>query len=212
LRIGYARVSTDDQDAGAQRAALKAAGCARVFADRASGSAADRPQLAAALKSIKAGDQLIVWKIDRLSRSLLHLLQVLAQVKDKGGSFRSLTEAIDTATPAGRAMMQMIGSFAEFEQSMIRERTRRGLEHARANGRGGGRPRKLNGNQVIAALDLLKSRSIADAAGILKVSRATLVRALKKFRDDAMTEQQKARRNDTKKTRTKAQKSGAGRN
>ncbi len=205
MKIGYARVSTGDQDAGAQRAALKAAKCSRVFTDHASGSKDDRPALAAALQLLRAGDQLVVWKIDRLSRSLQHLLNCLAHIKERGASFRSITERIDTDTPAGRVMMQMLGSFAEFEQAMIRERTRRGLEHARANGRTGGRPRKMNGNQVKAALDLLESRSLQAVADALKVSRATLVRELKKYRDAMEAEQKKVVKHGTK-TRSKKQK------
>ena len=196
MRIGYARVSTDDQDAGAQLAALKGARCSRIFQDNASGAAADRPQLQAALKALGQGDQLIVWKVDRLSRSLLQLLQLLAAVESRGASFRSLTESIDTTTPAGRALMQMIGTFAEFELAMIRERTRTGLAHARANGAKMGRPHKLNGDQITAALVLLEKSTIAKAADVLKVGSATLKRALRRRRDELLKEAATKGKND----------------
>ena len=188
MKIGYARVSTGDQDAGAQIAALKRAGCRTIFTDHASGAAGDRPQLAKALQKLKDGDDLVVWKLDRLSRSLQHLLNLIATIAGAGARFRSLTEAIDTATPAGKMLLQILGSFAEFERNIIRERTSLGLAAARNAGVRFGRPRKLNGNQVGHAQQLLGtgSNTIPKVAATLKVSPATLKRALKRARQAAM--------------------------
>ncbi len=139
MLIGYARVSTDDQDTDAQTASLRKAGCERVFTEKASGGRWDRPELAKALEQLRAGDVLVVWKLDRLSRSLKDLLTIIERIDAVQAGFRSLTEAVDTTTPAGRMMMQMVGAFAEFERAMIRERTRAGLDAARQKGRIGGR-------------------------------------------------------------------------
>ena len=152
-----------------------------------------------------------MWKTDRLSRSLLHLLQLLMLIEKKGAAFRSMTEAIDTTTPTGRALMQMIGTFSELERASIRERTKAGLAHARANGVTLGRRRKLTGDQVSAALELLKENSIAQAAAVLNVGEATLKRALRRRRDDVLKEAEakgkqhgtgikKARKQDSKRS------------
>lgn len=139
LLIGYARVSkADDQDTAAQVKALRQAGCKRIFEEKASGGRWDRPQLHKALEQLREGDVLVVWKLDRLSRSLKDLLHIMEQVQDAGAGFRSVTEAVDTTTSAGRMVMQMLGSFAEFERSMVRERTRAGLAAARDRGGGPG--------------------------------------------------------------------------
>jgi len=201
-KIGYARVSTDDQDTGAQLAALKRARCSKIFEDRASGAGIDRPQLQAALKELEPGDELIVWKLDRLSRSLLQILQLLSLIEEKGAAFRSMTEAIDTTTPAGRALMQMVGTFAEFERAIIRERTKAGIAQARANGVTLGRRRKLTGDQVSAALELLKNKSIAQAAAVLSVGQATLKRALRRRRDDMLEAAAAKGKDDGKKGKT----------
>ena len=143
MLLGYARVSkADDQDTAAQVSALKAAGCTRVYEEKASGGRWDRPELHRMLDHLREGDVVVVWKLDRLSRSLKDLLHILEKTEAAGANFRSLTEAIDTSGPAGRMMMQMLGSFAEFERAMVRERTRAGLKAAvnRAE-RGGGDPR-----------------------------------------------------------------------
>ena len=137
--IGYARVSTLDQEPALQLDALAAAGCTKVFDDRASGARADRPGLRQALDYVRDGDVLVVWKLDRLSRSLKDLLLILERITAAGAGFRSLTEAIDTTVPAGRMMMQMLGAFAEYEREMVKERTQAGLKAARAQGRHGGR-------------------------------------------------------------------------
>ena len=132
MLLGYARVSkADDQDTAAQVSALKAAGCTRVYEEKASGGRWDRPELHRLLDHLREGDALVVWKLDRLSRSLKDLLHILEKIDAAGATFRSLTEAVDTTGPAGRMMMQMLGSFAEFERAMVRERTRAGLKAAR---------------------------------------------------------------------------------
>ena len=142
--IGYARVSTDDQDTAAQVAALHAAGCERIFREKASGGRWDRPQLLRLLSHLRTGDVVVVWKLDRLSRSLRDVLTLLERIGDAGAGFRSVTEAIDTTTPAGRMLMHMVGAFAEFERAILRERTRAGVEAARQEGRVGGRRPKLS--------------------------------------------------------------------
>jgi DNA invertase Pin-like site-specific DNA recombinase len=142
--IGYARVSKgDDQSNAAQLRALKVAGCNRMFEEAASGGRWDRPKLQEMIGQLRDGDVVVVWKLDRSSRSLKDLLHLMEKIEAAGAGFRSLTEAIDTTTPAGRMMMQMVGSFAEFERAMIRERTSAGLAQARLEGRLGGRRRKL---------------------------------------------------------------------
>jgi DNA invertase Pin-like site-specific DNA recombinase len=146
--IGYARVSKgDDQSNAAQRHALDAAGCKRVFDETASGGRWDRPKLLEMIGQLRDGDVVVVWKLDRLSRSLKDMRHIMGRIALAGAGFCSLTEAIDTTTAAGRMMMQMVGSFAEFERAMIRERTSAGLAQARAEGRVGGRRRKLADKQ-----------------------------------------------------------------
>src|SRR5271165_386602 len=148
LLIGYARVSkADDQDTAAQVKALRQAGCKRIFEEKASGGRWDRPQLYKALEQLREGDVLVVWKLDRLSRSLKDLLHIMERIRDAGAGFRSVTEAVDTTTSAGRMVMQMLGSFAEFERSMVRERTRAGLAAARDRVVKVGRPAKLSRRQ-----------------------------------------------------------------
>jgi len=131
MLIGYARVSTNEQDTATQVAALKSAGCERIFREKASGGRWDRPELHRLLDQLRKGDVLVVWKLDRLSRSLRDVLTIMEQIAEAKAGFRSLSEAIDTTSPAGRMMMQMLGAFAEFERAMLRERTKAGLESAR---------------------------------------------------------------------------------
>jgi len=141
LLLGYARVSKgDEQNNTLQAKALKAAGCRRLFEEAASGGRWDRPELHRLLDQLREGDTVVVWKLDRLSRSLKDVLHIMERIAQAGAGFRSLTEAIDTTTPAGRMMMQMIGSFAEFERAMIRERVMAGLTRAKAEGTRLGRP------------------------------------------------------------------------
>ena len=134
MKYGYARVSTDDQNPALQIAALKKAKCAHIFQDRLTGATTNRPALTKCLKTLRPGDTLIVWKLDRLGRSLRDLITMLDDLRDRGIAFHSLTEAIDTGTPTGRAMWQMIGILAELERSLIVERTRAGMKAARARG------------------------------------------------------------------------------
>ncbi len=179
MLLGYARVSKgDDQSNAAQLRALNAAGCKRVFEEVASGGRWDRPELHRLLDQLREGDTIVVWKLDRLSRSLKDVLHVMERISETGAGFRSLTEAVDTTTAAGRMMMQMVGAFAEFERAMIRERTRAGLAHAKTEGRVGGRPPKLDKEQRAAAIEdvLNGKRTIAGAARLWKVSPATVSR------------------------------------
>ncbi len=181
MRLGYARVSTQDQDTRVQLAALKAAKCDRVFQEKASGGRWDRPQLQQLLEQLRPDDVLVVWKLDRLSRSLKDLLLVIDQA---GAHFQSLTEAIDTTTSAGRMMMHMVGSFAEFERSLLRERTRVGLDEARKAGRIGGRRSKLTPGQQQEVVKLVSTgkKSAADAARLFRVHPATVSRLLARHR------------------------------
>src|ERR1700677_1931339 len=149
MLIGYARVSTQDQDTAAQVAALKAAGCEEIYKEKASGGRWDRPKLQELLSHLRKGDVVVVWKLDRLSRSLRDVLTLMERLGEAGAGFRSLTEAIDTTTPAGRMMMQMVGAFAEFERAMLRERTKAGLDAAREEGRVGGRRPQLPAQQQL---------------------------------------------------------------
>jgi DNA invertase Pin-like site-specific DNA recombinase len=156
MLLGYARVSTEDQDTRAQESALTVAGAGRVFTEHASGGRWDRPELHRLLDQVRAGDVVLVWKLDRLSRSLKDLLHIIERLDAAGAGFRSLTEAIDTTVPAGRMMMQMLGAFAEFERAMIRERTRAGLAAA-AQGRHGGRRPKLTLVQRNEVVEMVSS-------------------------------------------------------
>ena len=184
MLLGYARVSkADHQDTAAQVDALKAVGCGRVYEEAASGGRWDRPELHRLIDSLRDGDTLVVWKLDRLSRSLKDLLHILERIEAAGARFRSVTEAIDTTGPAGRMMMQMLGSFAEFERAMVRERTRAGLEVARAQGRSGGRRPKLEPDQRREILGMLAAgRSAADVARLFRVHRATISRIVAEAR------------------------------
>ena len=180
MRIGYARVSTNDQDTAAQSAALKAAGCEVIFHEKASGGRWDRPELHKLLAQLRKGDVVVVWKLDRLSRSLRDVLILMERIQEKKAGFRSLTEAIDTTPPAGRMMMQMVASFAEFERAMLKERTMAGLESARKDGRIGGRRPKLKPQQQLEIARLVKKgkKTAADAARLFGVHRATVSRLL----------------------------------
>ena len=182
MLIGYARVSTSDQDTAAQSAALKAAGCEVVFREKASGGRWDRPELHKLLGELRKGDVIVVWKLDRLSRSLRDVLTIMDRIQEKKAGFRSLTEEIDTTTPAGRMMMQMVGAFAEFERAMLKERTHAGLEAARKEGRIGGRPPKLKAQQRLEIVKLVTKgkKTAADAARLFGVHPATVSRLLRK--------------------------------
>jgi DNA invertase Pin-like site-specific DNA recombinase len=180
MLIGYARVSTNDQETATQVAALKAAGCERIYREKASGGRWDRPELHRLLDQLRKGDVLVVWKLDRLSRSLRDVLTIMERLGDSEAGFRSLTEAIDTTTPAGRMMMQMVGAFAEFERAMLRERTKAGLDSARREGRIGGRRPKLTPQQQSEIRKMVSKgrKTAADAARLFKVHPATVSRLL----------------------------------
>jgi DNA invertase Pin-like site-specific DNA recombinase len=185
MLLGYARVSTAGQDTAAQIAALKAAGCGRIFREQASGGRWQRPELQRLLDQLRAGDVVVVWKLDRLSRSLRDLLILMERIAETGAGFRSLTEAIDTTTAAGRMMMQMVGAFAEFERAMLRERTRAGLDAARRAGRVGGRRPKLSSAQraEIRRMVTEGEKTAADAARLFQVHPATISRLLTRHSD-----------------------------
>lgn len=180
MKYGYARISTDDQTTALQLAALKRARCSHIFEDKGiTGATIKRPALLRCLKTLRAGDTLIVWKLDRLGRSLRDLITMLDELRDRGVRFQSLTEAIDTETPTGRAMWQMIGVLAELERSLIVERTRAGIKAARARGVKVGRKRKLSADQVAHARKLIDDgESRQYVADLLSVGRVTLYRAL----------------------------------
>ena len=180
MLIGYARVSTGGQDTAVQVAALKAAGCERIYREKASGGRWNRPELHKLLDQLRYRDVLVVWKLDRLSRSLRDVLIIMERLSEAKAGFRSLTEAIDTTTPAGRMMMQMVGAFAEFERAMLRERTKAGLDAARQEGRIGGRRPKLSAQQQneIRKLVLKGEKTAADAARLFRVHPATVSRLL----------------------------------
>ena len=184
MRIGYARVSTQEQDNTAQITALKDAGCELVFEEKMSGGRWDRPELHRLLGQLRKSDVVVVWKLDRLSRSLKDVLLVMEKIEKVGADFQSLTEAIDTSTPAGRMMMQIVGSFAEFERAMLKERTKSGLDSARKEGRIGGRRAKLTVQQQKEVISLVTSgqKTGADAARLFRVHPSTVVRLLAKNR------------------------------
>ena len=182
MNIGYARVSTEDQNLDLQRQALEAAGCEKVYEDHGvSGAALERPGLTRALAAAQSGDVLVVWKLDRLGRSLPHLVEVINGLRDAGIGFRSLQEQIDTTSAGGRLYVHILAALAEFEREMISERTRAGMASARRRGKHIGRPRKLTPQQVTHARELLKSgkETRGSVAALFEVDVATLRRALR---------------------------------
>jgi DNA invertase Pin-like site-specific DNA recombinase len=183
--LGYARVSKGDEQSNAVQAkALRAAGCRRIFEEAAAGGRWDRPELHRMLDQLRDGDVVVVWKLDRLSWSLKDVLHIMERIGDAGAGFRSITEAIDTTTAAGRMMMQMIGSFAEFERAMIRERTSAGIAAARAEGRVGGRRKKLDAAKrlEIAESVITGRKSGAEMARLYNISQPTVSRIVAQHR------------------------------
>src|SRR5215218_7886263 len=181
MDIGYARVSTGEQTLDLQRDALTKAGCDRVFEETASGAKADRPVLAELLAYIRKGDTLVVWRLDRLGRSLPHLIETVTTLAARGVGFKSLTESIDTTSPGGKLIFHIFGALAEFERDLIRERTRAGLTAARSRGRTGGRPKVkafTDPRQLALAKRLYeaKEKPVGELARMFKVSRATFYR------------------------------------
>ncbi|GAA4482377.1 recombinase family protein [Rhodococcus olei] len=178
--IGYARVSTTDQNPELQEAALREAGAERIFTDQGvSGSTSSRPELDECLDHLRKGDVLAVWKLDRLGRNTRHVLEVVEQLHDHGIGFRSLTEGLTTEGAMGRAMLTIMAAFAQLERDTMIERTRAGLDAAAANGRRGGRPRKVNDADAAKAVRLRdQGLAVPDIARVLGVSRATAYRYL----------------------------------
>lgn len=178
-RIGYARISTTDQDLTLQRDALAAAACERVFEDRASGAKADRPGLAQAQAYARRGDVLVVLKLDRLGRSMSHLIDTVRDLDGRGIGLRSLTEQIDTTTPGGRLIFHVFGAPGQFERDLIRERTRAGLKAAEARGRRGGRKPVVTEEKLCRARELIaKGLTAREAAARIRVGKTALYKAL----------------------------------
>ncbi len=180
MLIGYARVSTHEQNLSLQLDALEQAGCDKVFTEKATGAQRDRPQLIGALEYMRAGDTLVVWKLDRLARSLRQLIDTVEMLEQRSIGFRSLTEAIDTTSAGGKLIFHIFASLAEFERGIIRERTNAGLAAARARGKTGGRPPSLAPADLVAAKALLSDPTISveEAARRVGVSPSTLYRHL----------------------------------
>jgi DNA invertase Pin-like site-specific DNA recombinase len=182
--LGYARVSTTDQQPQLQVDALQRAGCYRVFTETASGARTDRPTLAQVLDQLRPGDTLVVWKLDRLGRSLRHLVDTVTSLADRSVGLRSLQEAIDTTTPGGKLVFHVFAALAEFERDLIRERTSAGLAAARVRGRHGGRPSVMTADKLRVARELYGSGqyTVAAIATTLGVSRASIYRHLRSSR------------------------------
>jgi DNA invertase Pin-like site-specific DNA recombinase len=181
MLIGYARVSTSDQTLNLQKDALEKIGCTRIFTDINSGSTTERQGLDEALSFVREGDTLVVWRLDRMGRSLKHLIETITILNNRKIGFKSIQENIDTTTSGGKLIFHIFGALAEFERDIIRERTQAGLQAARARGRLGGRPKALTDKKqsIAQALYNDKSNSIADICKTLNISRATLYRYIK---------------------------------
>lgn len=181
MNIGYARVSTEDQTLDLQLDALKAHGCELTYQEHASGKTAARPELENALKAVRKGDCLVVWRLDRLGRSLADLVAIVNDLEGRGVGLVSLTEQINTASPSGKLVFHLFASLAEFERNLIRERTIAGLKSARARGKPGGRPAKLKGKDLAMAKTLMADRNndVGDIAKRFGVHRSTLYRLSK---------------------------------
>lgn len=181
MKIGYARVSTDEQVLDLQNDALTQAACERIYQEKASGKNTTRPELDNVLKALRTGDTLVVWRLDRLGRNLKDLIRIVNELEEQGIGFVSLTEQIDTSTPAGKLVFHVFAALAEFEKNLIQERTKAGLKAARARGKNGGRPAKLTGKNLDMARTLMADRN-ADVAVIAErfgVHRSTLYRLSK---------------------------------
>ncbi|SFV34084.1 recombinase family protein [Hyphomicrobium facile] len=183
MLIGYARVSTDEQNLDLQIGALQQAGCERIFCDRGySGALQSRPALDDALKSLLPGSTLVTWKLDRLGRSLSHPISLVSDLEDRGIAFRSISDVIDTSTAGGRLQFHMVGALAEFERALISERTKAGMAAARARGIALGRPSKLTEPQIKSIISDQRPAPLSDIAKRLNVSRSTVRRAISKRR------------------------------
>jgi len=189
MLIGYARVSTDDQHLTLQHDALQKAGCDKVFSDQQSGTTTERPGLASLFESLRPGDTLVIWRLDRLGRSLKHLIQLVEQLDQNKVGLKSLQENIDTTTSGGRLVFHLFGALAEFERTLIRERTQAGVNAARARGRQGGRPKLLETNKRDLAIRLHRERqhSIAEICAMMGISKSTLYNYLAESSIDAIS-------------------------
>ena len=176
MLIGYARVSTNEQNLDLQKDALENAGCERIFVEQMSGSSSNRPELNKAMDMLREGDTLVVWRLDRLGRSLKHLIELITKLEERKVGFKSLTESIDTTTSGGKLIFHIFGALAEFERNLIRERTNAGLSAARARGRKGGRPMFLDSRKREVAIQLYneKKHTIKEICQIMGISKPTL--------------------------------------
>nr|WP_321469255.1 recombinase family protein [uncultured Desulfobulbus sp.] len=181
MKIGYARISTLDQNHDLQFDALKQAGCEKIFSDKVSGAKVDRPGLQDALEYLRKGDCLVVWRLDRLGRSLKHLIEVAEGLETRDIGLASLQEGLDTSTSGGKLIFHIFGALAEFERNLIRERTMAGLAAARARGRVGGRSNKLDNSKIQTLKKMYDSReySIGEICQLLKISKPTFYRYLR---------------------------------
>lgn len=184
MKVGYARISTEDQNLHMQEDALKNAGCEEIFSDIASGSKSQRPGLDKALSYVREGDMIVVWKLDRLGRSIQHLIQTVTSLQEKKILFKSLQENIDTGTSSGKLIFHIFGALAEFERDLIRERTDAGLKAARARGRMGGRPPVLDNRQINRMIEMYdeQKNTVAEICKIYDISRPSFYNYLKRRR------------------------------
>ena len=175
MLIGYARVSTHEQNLDLQKDALQKAGCEKIFVDELSGAKATRPGLQDAMDQLREGDVLVVWRLDRLGRSLRDLLDLVAKLEERKVGFRSIQESMDTSSSGGKLIFHVFGALAEFERNLIRDRTNAGLAAARARGRTGGRPRRLDQDQTELVTRLYKEGTpVPDILKTVKISKSTL--------------------------------------
>lgn len=186
MKIGYARVSTEDQELSLQVDALKAFGCAKIYTEKASGSNLSRPELEKALDNLRSGDTLVVWRLDRLGRSLPHLIETVGELKEKNVQFASTTENLDTSSEAGQLIFHIFGAIAQFERSLISERTKAGMAAARKKGKRAGRKPAMTPKEAKLATSMLLSDSVTktEVAKHFGVSRPTLDKALKSVKLD----------------------------
>lgn len=190
MYIGYARISTEEQKLDFQEDALKRVGCKQIYTDISSGAKTQRKGLDDALNYARPGDTIVVWKLDRLGRSLQHLIETIRVLESRGIAFRSLQENIDTNTPGGKLVFHIFGSLAEFERDLIRERTQAGLKAARARGRVGGRPKAMDDKKIRQAKALMAdpNNTVADICQTLKIKRSTLYKYVKASKPEIVTE------------------------
>jgi len=176
MKIGYARVSTHEQNLDLQNDALKAAGCEKIFSDQISGATTIRPELEKAKEVLRKGDTLVVWRLDRLGRSLKNLIDWMSYLEKEGIALQSLHETIDTSTPTGKLVFHLFAALAEFERNLIKERTLAGLSAARSRGKKGGRPKSLQADKIKIAIDLYNKKEIPvnQICEMLKISKPTL--------------------------------------